>query len=186
MAIPKSIQPDTSTLWKKSYIAILAFLMIISILFFSGIAIPLDSFDRRLESLLGHILDRDVTIQGPVKVKLCLQPVLEFNSLTIADPRDWSDGKNFLVVEKAKGQLDLLPLIQGDFHINDLELEGVDLRLVTRIDQTSNYRFGSSDNATEAGQSNHEFWIFHISLGHFENKSTNQQLFPRDSNFCRI
>ncbi len=141
---------------KSAALIILSFLIIIATLFFSKVTIPLDSFDKRLESLLGNILERRITVKGPVKIKLGLQPVLEFEGLTIADPTNWDDAKNFIVVEKARGQLDLLPLIQGNLHINDLELEGVDLRLVTRADKTTNYSFGSSAANTIGEKTSHE------------------------------
>jgi len=141
---------------KKTFLIFPGTLLLITALFFSGITIPLDSFDRRLESLLAKVLERNVTVQGPVTVKLGLQPVLEFEGLTIADPADWSDAKNFIVVKKAKGQLALLPLLQGNIHINDLELEGVNLRLITKADQSNNFQFGSSSENTGSSQSDHE------------------------------
>ncbi len=140
---------------KKSILLALSSLLLF-VLLFSGISISLDSFDGRFESLLGHILDRKVTIHGPVQLTLSLQPVLELGGVTIANPPGWPEENVFLTVNHGRAQLDLFPLIKGDIHIKDLEFDGVDLRLVTRTNHTNNFNFGTSSPEPDKEKTVHE------------------------------
>ena len=100
---------------KKNLTIIFAVLVLLLALFLSGITIPLDILDSRLESLATRILDRKVTIYGPVRLKTSLQPSLQFDGLTIGDPKGWRDGsKHLLSVKHAQVKISFPGLIHGD------------------------------------------------------------------------
>ncbi len=140
---------------KKATAASLSILSLLLLLLFSGISIPLDFLDSSLESLATHLLDRRVILHGPVRLQPSLKPTLEFGGLTIGNPRNWSEKGHLLTVESGHGQISLLPLLKGNFLINDLTFEGVDLQLITQSDHTTNYSFGEPASDTVTKQSSH-------------------------------
>lgn len=131
---------------RKKYIAaVLTIPVILAVLLLSGITIPLDFLDHRLENLASNLLDREITIHGPVRLKTSLQPSLEFGGLSIGNPRDWPpEDTHLLTVEHGQGQVSLTDLFRGEIRILNLEFSGVDLQLVTRPDHSTNYQFASS------------------------------------------
>ncbi|MEA3467492.1 MAG: AsmA-like C-terminal region-containing protein [Thermodesulfobacteriota bacterium] len=150
---------------KKTFAVSLSLLSLLLLLFFSRIPIPLDFLNSSLESFATHLLDRRVVLHGPVRLRPSLKPILEFGGLTIGNPMDWPDKGHLLTVEKGRGQVSLIPLLRGNFRINDLTFEGVDLQLVTRSDHTTNYRFSKSIPGSESKQSSHALTgMDHISL----------------------
>ncbi len=105
----------------------------LGVLLLIGVTFRLDFLDARLESLAGNLLNREVTILGPVRLSASFNPSLQLGGVTIGNPADWPDqGGHLLVVENAVAQLSLVKLIQGGLHIHNLEFEGVDLNLVTQ------------------------------------------------------
>jgi uncharacterized protein involved in outer membrane biogenesis len=150
---------------KKILTAGLSLLALLLVFLFSGIPIPLDFLDPNLESLATRLLDRRVTLHGPVRIRPSLKPILEFGGLTIGNPVGWPEDSHLITVQNGKGQISLLPLLRGDLQINDLTFEGVDLQLVTRSDHTTNYSFGESAADPEAKQSSHALTgLDHVSL----------------------
>ncbi|MBW2683320.1 MAG: hypothetical protein JRC69_07145 [Deltaproteobacteria bacterium] len=150
---------------KKILAACLLIPALLLLILFSGITIPLDFLDSRLESFATRLLDRRVVLHGPVRLRPSLKPVLELGGLTIGNPTDWSGEGHLLTVASGHGQISLLPLFKGKFLINDLTFEGVDLQLVTRADHTTNYSFGESEAGTETKQPSHTLTgLEHISL----------------------
>ena len=126
------------------------------LLLISGVTFPLDFIDSYLEAIAGNILNREVQLKGPVRVKFSLHPVLELGGLTIANPHQWPKHEHFLTMRSGKGQIDLLALLHGDIRINDLEFEGVDLQLVVRTDHSTNFQFPSKQQEVDAPASNLE------------------------------
>lgn len=134
-----------------------AVLLVVTALLLSGITIPLDFLDSRLESLAGRLLDRNVSIHGPVHLKTSLYPSLKLGGLTIGNPRGWpEESGHLLIVEKSRAQISLMDLLRGKVNILDLEFTGVDLQLVTKTDQTNNYQFSLQSSNQEKTTSKHE------------------------------
>lgn len=141
----------------KWLLTVLAIPGVIVILLLSGITIPLDFLDSRLESLASDLLDRTVSINGPVKLKTSLQPSLELGGLTIGNPRNWNVEQGYLVkVQTGKAQLSLPELWRGNVHIKDLEFSGVDLHLITRANQTNNFQFALPHSNQDKKAPEHE------------------------------
>ena len=141
----------------KWLITIIAIPGVIIILLLSGITVSLNFLGSRLESIAGDLLDRTVSIDGPVQLKTSLQPSLELGGLTIGNPRDWADGQGYLVkVQKGKAQLSLPELWRGNVHIKDLEFSGIDLQLITRANQTNNFQFAAQHANQDPKTPEHE------------------------------
>jgi len=122
-----------------------------------GITFQLDFLDARLETLASRLLDREVRIAGPVRLSVSRQPGLQFGGLSIGNPAGWPDGDApFLKVKNGKAQLKLVELLRGEFHILNLEFEGVDLNLVADTDHTTNYKFSARRSETDEPARNHE------------------------------
>ncbi|MCG6892426.1 MAG: AsmA family protein [Desulfobacteraceae bacterium] len=130
--------------------------ILFAVLYF-GITIPLGFLEGRLELLAGRLLDREVVIEEPVRLKISFHPMIRFGGISIGNPAGWETEDRFLTADQGQGQIDLLSLLQGDLRIENLELKGVDLLLVTRSDQTVNYRFAIARRKTDTGTGSHEF-----------------------------
>ncbi len=137
--------------------ALAAIPVLLGALLLSGITFRLDFLHSRFESLAADLLDRKVSIRGPVRLTASLNPSLHLGGLTISNPHDWPAAEDaFLAVEEARAQLSLVKLVQGDFHLLNLEFTGVDLNLITRADQSTNYRFDTPKAADGAAPNGHE------------------------------
>ncbi len=131
------------------------------ILLFGGLTLPLDYLDGRLETLASRLLQRPVTVYGPVRLKPSLTPALELGGVEIGNPPGWPAGQgHLLAVERGLAEIRLVELLRGRVRITDLEFSGVDLTLTTRADGTSNYIFPGLHRAQErgtGGSASHEF-----------------------------
>ena len=150
---------------KKLLLIPVSLLAIVSAILYFGITIPLGFVDDRLESLAGRLLDREVAIEESARLTISLHPALTFGGVSIANPRNWQGDSHFVIAEKGKGRVDLVSLLKGSIRLEELELEGVDLRFVTRANHDTNILFTSSDKKSAAGTSSHEFTgLDHVSL----------------------
>ena len=139
-----------STRTGKSIAVTLSVLTLVAVFLSDGIPpIPLDVLDRRLESMAGRLLDRKVKIAGPVWVKLSPRPVLDFAGITVSDPQGWPEDGKLLAIRSGQAKVRLLSLLWSEVHIDNLAVDGVDLRLVTRGDQATNYDFPTLEYGTE-------------------------------------
>lgn len=130
--------------------------ILFAVLYF-GITIPLGFLEGRLELLAGRLLDREVAIEEPVRLKISFHPLIQFGGISINNPAGWETEDRFLTADQGQGQIDLLSLLQGDLRIENLELKGVDLLLVTRADQAVNYRFAIARRKPDTGARSHAF-----------------------------
>ena len=143
----------------KSWVKITLFtiagtLAVISAVFLHGITFSIDFLDAYLESIAARLAGRQITIDGPVWLNLSPHPGLEFGRVTIANPDTWDDHGNLLSVNKGRAKISLLPLLQGQIRIEDLEFFGADVRLVTHPDHSTNFEFQAFSGASDSG---HEF-----------------------------
>ncbi len=141
---------------KKLIILLAVLFAVFSAILYLGVPIPLGFLNSRLESVAGRLLGREVRIEAPVQLTVSLHPSIKFSAVSIANPENWKKDSYFIKADQGRGQIDLVSLLQGDIRIHNLELEGVDLRLVTRADHAVNYRFASGNRAADAGSSGHE------------------------------
>ncbi|MGA7277829.1 MAG: AsmA family protein [Desulfocapsaceae bacterium] len=126
----------------------------IVILLFSGVSIPVDFLDSRLEALASRLLNRPVTIHGPVKIKPSLQPRLDLGGLVIGNPQGWpQDEKQLLRVERSHAQISLTDLFKGRLRIIDLAFGDAHIQLVRRADGSGNYRFSDINMPERTGAS---------------------------------
>ena len=133
---------------------VLMLTLAIVILLFSGVSIPVDFLDSRLEALASRLLNRPVTIHGPVKIKPSLQPRLDLGGLVIGNPQGWpQDEKQLLRVERSHAQISLTDLFKGRLRIIDLAFGDAYIQLVRRADGSGNYRFSDINMPERTGAS---------------------------------
>ena len=148
----------------KKTISFITFIFFVFVLL-SFFSIPIDSIDKRLESISSHLLDRKVSIHGPIRLKLSLEPTLEFAGISVSNPDGWEMNNHFLSVKKGSGQINLFSLITGNIQVKNIEFDGVDLQLITKADFSSNYTFKVFEKTSAHNASKHELSsIEHISL----------------------
>lgn len=133
----------------------------LAILLFGGLSIPLEFLDGRIETLATRLLQRPVTVHGPVRLRPSLTPALELGGVEIGNPQGWPEDRgHLLTVRRGQGELSLIELLQGKVRITDLEFSGVELTLVTRPDGATNFDFPRLPEAAETESSTstpHEF-----------------------------
>ena len=138
-----------------------ALVALLAVLVFSGLTIPLDFLNVRLETMASRLLQRPVAVHGPVRLMPSLTPSLELGRVVIGNPHGWPAGQDHLLsVERGIAEISVIELVRGRLHITDLEFSGVDLNLVTRTGGTTNFGFPGLHRAekTETGTSApHEF-----------------------------
>jgi len=104
------------------------------------ISVNLDFMDPELEATASRLIGRKVTIGGPIRLKPSLRPILEVHNIGIANPDQWESGE-FLQVEKAVAQIEILPFIQGKIRIDELLFDSVTLVLASQPDGRVNWQF---------------------------------------------
>ncbi len=130
------------TLIRAAVAMVLMLSLVIIVLLFSGIALPVNFLDSRLEALASQLLNRPVTIQGPLKIRPSLEPRLDLGGLVIGNPPGWpQDDKQLLSVERSHAQISLPDLFKGRVRILDLAFGDAQVHLVKRTDASANYHF---------------------------------------------
>jgi uncharacterized protein involved in outer membrane biogenesis len=117
-------------------IPVLALIVVVAL----GITIPLDAFRADIEEAARDTLGRGVEIDGPIALVLALSPTVEVQRLRIANPPGW-DTNAFVQLGRARGSVDLLPLLRREISIDAIAMDGGAIRLETRADGSNNWTF---------------------------------------------
>lgn len=143
----RSVQPIQTDFVKRAFVIVLVVLVLTIALLFSGIPLRLDFLESRLAVITGEALDRPVNLQGPVRLRLSLHPELEIENLTIGSPTGWQGSTPLLEVGRARAKISLRPLLEKQVSMDRVELDEVDVRLVTRTDHSTNFSFSGTTRA---------------------------------------
>jgi len=111
-----------------------------------GVTIPLDYFRPQIESTASRMLDRDISIQGPLLLNVSLNPSIELQEISLSNPQDWPGTDKLLDIQYGRIQLVLLPLFRGEIQIDELQFQGIELQLISRKDTSTNYQFAFPDH----------------------------------------
>ena len=142
---------------KRVTVAIFSLLAVLAVLVYVGVPVPLGLVNERLERLAGSLIDRQVVIGGPTRLKVSLHPSLSIGDLSIADPNDWDSDAALLHARTGSASIDLLSLLQGKIRIETLVLDQVTLRLVTRTDRSTNFSFSGAQRSSGNKSAGPEF-----------------------------
>jgi len=95
---------------------------------------------------LSSKLDRKVSIDGDLRVKLSLQPEVEVDKLTVGNA-SWGTHASMVEMERVKFRVELAPLLQRRIVVPEIELLRATVALERNADGTPNWKFheGSPD-----------------------------------------
>ena len=85
-------------------------------------------------------LDRKVSIDGDLKVKVALQPEIEINKLKVGNA-PWATLPSMVEIERAKFRFELVPLLQRRLVVPEVELLRTVVALERNADGTPNWEF---------------------------------------------
>ena len=87
-----------------------------------------NSYAPQIIAAVERATGRQLTIGGPITLRLSLSPVIEARSLSLANPPGFPDA-NFVTLDRVDAQLALLPLLSHHLDILHLHLVGPDMVL---------------------------------------------------------
>jgi uncharacterized protein involved in outer membrane biogenesis len=124
-----------------------------------GITLSLEAFRPDIEAAAESALGRKVRIEGPLTLLPALRPTVEIRSVAIADATP-SDTSDFARIGSARVTLQLLPLTRREIHLDEIAIEGVEIRLAIGPDGEGNWIFAPEqpDTAVDSpGEPSFEF-----------------------------
>jgi uncharacterized protein involved in outer membrane biogenesis len=105
--------------------SILLMLVIIS---FFRIPINLENQKGLIESIAEEALDRQLTINGDIKVTTSLWPVFIIEDVHVKNPEGFTDG-DLALLQSARIEVGLIKLLMGKIRVKDFEVIGLKLNL---------------------------------------------------------
>jgi uncharacterized protein involved in outer membrane biogenesis len=141
-------------------LAVVAVLLVVPLAALALAAILGVSFDAgrwrgALASIAGDALEREVSLEGQVRLTLGLRSALRIGGIRIANPPGFSTPE-FASLGDVSAQVDLLPALRGRLRIQSLEAENVRVRLERATDGRFNWRFGTLAGVADAEAPRHE------------------------------
>jgi uncharacterized protein involved in outer membrane biogenesis len=120
---------------------LLSIALLLGVLVFVQIPIELNGFKKPVERFLGDQLGRAVIIKDSVVISTSLNPYFTIKGLYIANPAGFTDGSDFLAMDLARIQIELLPLLKRKVHISEIQVQGINLNLQENVDGQVNWLF---------------------------------------------
>jgi hypothetical protein len=99
--------------------------------------------DRYRDDLAGwtrQATGRELTFDGPVKLRLSLHPALTTNGVTLANPAGVARPE-LLKLDRVEAQIGLLPLLWGEVRVSRLQVDGADILLEQDGEGRGNWDF---------------------------------------------
>ena len=130
--------------------------LVVGVIVIFALKVPLNvSFlSGSIQSMASDALNREVTIQGGIRLTPGLWPAAELAGVEIANPPRWGSTE-FVSIGKIRGTIGLLALMRRKIRVGELTAENVRLLLKTSEDGKSNWRHpppvvsGESSGQTE-------------------------------------
>ncbi len=117
-------------------LAVLAVLLVTALLFLDpGI------FRGQIEAVGARAFDRRVTIEGPIRLKPSLHPLLVVEDVWVGNP-EWASRPDFAHIRQLEIRVALLPLLRGELVTHDVSFRGADLLFEVGSDGSNNFTFG--------------------------------------------
>ena len=122
-------------------------LALAGVVFFASLAattylvLYLERHKGLVEYAISNVLDREVRIDGDIRLQRSLVPALAAEGVAIANA-EWAGDPYLAKAARAVVKLDLLPLLEHRVVISDLILENADIRLEAAADGRQNWRLG--------------------------------------------
>ncbi len=135
--------------WLFISISLLLSLLVITIagLMYFGVTLNLEFLKSGVEASAESVLDREVSINGPVFLEFSNWPAIEVRNVQIANLPDALEPV-FLDAGLVRLQIGLFPLLKGDIQIGEITAENVTLNLENNGQGQPNWVFGAGKNHT--------------------------------------
>jgi len=127
-------------LFGVSFSLLLLVVLLVSVIIIFQIPLDLTRFKEPVEKLLSTGLNRPVRIEQSVVISTSLTPYLTIKGLKIDNPEGF-ETDNFLSMEMARIQVELMPLLKRKIHISEIQVQRLHLTLEERDDGDVNWLF---------------------------------------------
>lgn len=98
-------------------------------------------FEREVSALLG----RDVSVRGPVDVRLLPMPIVSFQDVVVAGAEG---GRPLATIGSFTLDLSLTPLLRGEYHVSDIVIERAEMYL--EVDEDGTLAFAAAQDGAAA------------------------------------
>ena len=125
-------------------------LVVLSLILSVAVLILVDPNDYRgeIEAAVEQQTGRNLNIEGELSLNVFPCCGIELGPLALSNPPDF-ETERFARVESAAVSLQLLPLLfSQELRVGDVELDGLDLELISRADGTVNWELGAAVDET--------------------------------------
>ncbi len=131
------------TAWLLSLLIVL-----LALLAFVHIPIDISAQKKIVETALTKALDREVTVKGKIIVSTSLSPSFSIQDVHIGNPEDF-DKDEFIVLQSAQFQVDLLPLLQSRIHLQEIRGKGIHVTLLENEAGRNNWSTSTPEKTAE-------------------------------------
>jgi len=125
-----------------------AFILLVLFLGALEIASPrieLNETRQGINQYLNKSTAREIKIDGDIHLIVSLNPQLTIKRIHIKNPKSFDEG-DFITVDKAKIEIPVLSLLQGELHLTDTEVDSITLNLHKKADGSNNWSFDHLNN----------------------------------------
>ena len=117
-------------------------------LMFIGITVNLDFLKKGIETSAQSILERNVSVNGPIFFEFSTMPAIEVQGIQVANVVS-SSTPEFASAKRTRLQINFFPLLKGKLEIADIVAEDVVLSLENSAEGVPNWEFGSESKKAE-------------------------------------
>lgn len=132
----------------KTLLALLLCVVIfLSAVTFFQIPVDLSRFKTPIEEIASKALSRPVRIDDSIIISTSLTPVFTLRGLRIENTEQYTE-KNFISLDLAQVQVELLPLLKGKVHISEVSVKELDINMEEIENGEVNWIFSSPDTSS--------------------------------------
>jgi len=105
-----------------------------------GVTVNLEGKKALIEEIATKALNRQVSIDGKIRLKTSLKPVLTIEKMRIGNPADFQSG-DFARLDSTRIRMEAGALLSGKLNFSDLRIDGLHLLLEKNKDGEGNWLF---------------------------------------------
>ncbi len=140
-----------SSILKRLVFFIIALLAVIVILDYSNISFTSDAARHALLKQISTQTGHDVRIDGEVKITVSLLPEILVEKIHIRNPDGFAI-EDFISVSSVYIKVPLLPLLSGQFHLQEIAAEQARINLIQKKDGINNWSPNHAGSAAEVSR----------------------------------
>jgi uncharacterized protein involved in outer membrane biogenesis len=109
-----------------------------------ALTVDLGRFDSRIEAIVSTLLDREFRADGPLSISIGRTIGISASDVYLAST-GWDDAGPMLVARRIEASIRTASLLKGPIRFEQIEVEGLRLRLVSNDAGDVNWDFGADD-----------------------------------------